>query len=404
MHDGWRIALAVALVAASAGLAGCLGEESPPDDGDDEAPGPPSEGEPPGQLPERIGGLEHLGAVPNEDAKDVEVRGSIAYVGAASGLFTVNLTDPAEPEVLGTARDAPSRYVELVPYEDRLVAAASGVQQDVLHLVDVTDPEAPERITSFDPGRNVHGTDRVPGTHLLYNPRGVGDPVDSGIDVIDVADPENPEVAERWSFPPVASGQPVETPGCAMLRFTEGSDTAWCPGVTQTYALDVADPLAPELVGVISNPAIEVHHWVAPFADGDRIFLADWAGAANAQACSGSPDGQASGPTAAVWVYDVSDPSDPQPTGAVSAPPPEDLQEGASCSAHVLERVGDRPVAAVAWHHGGAVLVEASDPAQPTVVDRWAAGQDVWSLATWGPFVVTGSQNAGVDVLAVTGE
>lgn len=399
---GRTLALTVALIAASAALAGCLGDDAGPAESNQTTPDDDAATN--RTVPEQIGGLEHVAHLANDDAKDVEVVNGTAYVGAASGFFTVDLSDPESPEILGTVREVSSRYVALVEYEDRLVATASGLQQETLYLVNVTDPADPRLITSFDPGRTVHGTDAVPGTHLLYNPRGVGDAVEPGIDIIDVSDPANPEVLTRWSFPRTWQGQPVETPGCAMIWMQAGSEMAFCPGVSQTYLLDIADPENPELVSVISNPSIQVHHWVAPFDDQTRLFLADWAGAGNAQTCSGASGGgsDVSGSAGAVWVYDISDPQDPAPMGFTSAPPPQDLQDGQACVVHTIEGVPGHPVTAAAWHYGGVVLVDASDPMQPRVMDQWTNGTDVWAVDVWGPYVIAGQQNEGLDIFRLT--
>lgn len=406
------LGLALGLVLLTVGMAGCLtpdvGErpadrDTPSGDGSEDSDGTPTPTAPPA-VPVPVTGIEHVAHLDEGDARDVEVHEGVAYVGAADGFFTVDLSDPATPTRLDALRDVGSRYVELLEDHDRDVAAVSGAQQETLYLVDVSDPTRLELLASLEPGRTVHGVAQVPGTGLLYNPRGVGDPVEPGIDVVDVSDPTNPEVVQRWPFPRQAGGQPVTSPGCAMIDVHAQDDRAYCPAVDQTYILDISDPTSPEVVGAITNPAINVHHWARAFADHSRLFLADWAAASTAPTCASPGDVDAlagSDPAGAVWLYDVEDPASAQPVGFTARSAPE-AEQASPCAPHVLELVDDQPVAAVAWHRGGLVLVDATD--EPAVVDAWTSGRNAWSLDTWGGLVVAGNDQGGVDVLRLTGE
>lgn len=395
--------LALATLVLSAGLAGCVGDEEPPaSDGD----GPETLPEDPGSavpVPAQISGLEHLSHLDAEQGFDAVARGETAYVSAPSGFYTVNISDPSNPEQLGVVREAASRYIELMPQADRLVAAASGAQQEVLHFLDVTDPQTPRLLTSFDPERTVHNVAVVPGTSLLYNPRGVGDPVEPGIDIIDASDPANPEVVERWTFPRTSGVQPVQTAGCGMVTFDLDKDRAFCPAVSQTYILDIADRMSPELVSTISNPAINVHHWTQTMADGEVLLIADWAAAGNTPTCDRASELPTGPPPGAVWAYDISDVEDPQPLGFVDVDPPEEVGPDEQCSPHVVEKVPGHEMAVVAWHRAGVVLLDANDPANLEVVDRWEAGGNAWSLSVHGGLVLAADRDGGLDVLRLAG-
>lgn len=401
-----RLGPVLALAAALA-LAGCLGAGSmDPSAGPAAAPADGAGGDDPASPrapPGSVGGLAHLDHLAARQGFDVAARGDVAYVASRAGFYTVDISDPSQPRKLDTLRAAGSRYVELMDQPGRLVAVASGGQQEVYHLVDVTDPTDLQLITSYDPGRTVHNTGVVPGADLLYNPRGAGDPVQPGIDIVDVSDPANPEVVKRWSFPRRMGAQPVETAGCGVVTFQLQRDRAYCPAVTQTYILNVSDLRDPEVVGVISNPAINVHHWTQVVDGGDTLLVADWAAAGNAPTCaSRSPvPARAGPPPGALWAYDISDPSDPEPMGYLDIAPPPGVGPREQCSPHVVERTADEDVVAVAWHRAGVALVDVSDPANMQVVDRWYQGGNSWSLDVHGGLVLAPARDSGLDVVAL---
>jgi len=397
-----RVLLTVLLVAAP--LTGCVGVVDDP--ASDRASTTNAwETQPPVATPSDPTSLNHLASVDAEQGFDVASKGDFAYVAARSGFYTVDVSDPANPEKLASVLDAQSRYVQLIDQDDRLIAAASGANQDVYHFVNVTDPSQPELLSSFDPGRTVHNMAVIPSSSLLYNPRGVGDPVEPGIDVIDASDPANPEVVDRWSFPPTASGEPIRTAGCGVLTFDLSRDRAYCPAVTQTYVLDITDRTEPEVLGAISNPAINVHHWTQQMDEGETVLIADWAAAGNTPTCdSREPVPPTTGPPpGALWSYDVSDTGDPQPLGYVEVPPPAEIGPDEQCSPHVVERVPGTDKVLVAWHHAGVALVDTSDPADMQVVDRWVGDTNVWSLDVHGDLVIATDRDGGIDVIALDG-
>lgn len=397
-----RASLGLALLLLAAGFAGCVTSEDPGEDEDGQAPGD-EDARSPVPVPAQVTGLSHLAHVDEEQGFDAAAQGSTAYVAARSGFYTVDIGDPGEPETLAVVHDAGSRYVELMPQGERLIAVASGANQEVLHFLDVTDAERPELVSSFDPGRTVHNVAIVPGTSLLYNPRGVGDAVEPGIDIIDASDPAEPEVVDRWSFPPAADGQPVGTAGCGTVTFQLAEDRAYCPAVTQTYILDISERRNPEVVSVISNPAISVHHWTQQMADGDVLLIADWAAAGNTPTCDDAGPTEAGPPPGAVWAYDISTVEDPQPLGFVDVEPPEGVGPDEACSPHVVERVPGHELALVGWHRAGVVLLDVGDPASMTVLDRWAEGNDAWSVHVHEGLVLAPDRDAGLDVLELTG-
>jgi hypothetical protein len=402
-----RTLLALALLAGSLALAGlCLG--GAPDGGSASHEGAPEAGgadggepAPPRAPPASVGSLEHLDHLPARQGFDVAARGDHAYVASRSGFYTVDIPDPEEPVKLEVLREAGSRYVELVDQGDKLVAAASGANQEVLHLVDVTDPEDPELLSSFDPGRTVHNTGVVPGTSLFYNPRGAGDAVEPGIDIVDASDPANPGVVERWSFPETADGEPVRTAGCGVVTFDLSRDRACCPAVTQTYSLDVSDLLDPKVVGVVSNPAIDVHHRTQAIDGGDTLLIADWAAVGNAPNCDDVTPDPLDPPPGAVWAYDISDLDEPEPLGYVDVAPPPAVGPDEQCSPHVVEATSDEDRVAVAWHRAGVALVDVSDPANMQVVDRWFQGGNTWSLDVHGGLVLAPARESGLDVIGL---
>ncbi len=392
------LAILIVLPAALAGCLGDAGEEGQASLEDTrEANATASWAKP---LPETITGLEHLTRLDAvESAGGLHLEGDLAYVsGQNTGFYVVDVSTPRQPEILGSVKDQFTRDVDLLDYPNRTVAvtAASGTG---MVFIDVTEPTQPEVLATVlgGTGGNVHNVAVVPGTHLVYNSRSLDTP---GVDIVDASDPETPEVVTTFG-----------TLTCHDVTFHMPDDRAFCPGVRETQIWDVSDPEAPEVVSRVYNPAIQIHHWATTARNGSLLIIGDeFAGstdaAAGCLAATETPatEGTVSDPVGAVWFYDISDEATPVPLGYVAPPLPADNVPPTPCTAHFGEVLPDRDVMVIGWRAAGTYLVDFSDPSAPALVDHVTPTGDNWEAVHHNGYVFTGDTQRGMDVFTFTGE
>ncbi len=380
-------------------LAGCL-QEAP--DGGDENAGSDTDAATDWHraLPESITGLDHVSQVDGvEEAAGIATYKDHLYVaGLGTGFYILNVTTPEDPALVGHLVDQWSRGVDLVHYDDGTIVAALAAGGSGMAFYNVTDPTEPVHLeTVLEGDVAVHNVYTLPGTQYVYNSRSLDVP---GVDIVDASDPEDIHVAA------VVRGETT----CHDIRFYPEGDRGYCAAVEQTQVWDMADPLDPQLVQAIVNPAIQIHHWAMPVHNGTLLVIGDeFAGstgaAAGCFAASEGPDvvGTVSDPVGAVWFYDLSDESAPVPLGFLAPELPVDNVPPAPCTAHFGEQVGDRDLMVVGWRTAGTVLVDFSDPMAASIVDVVPTDGDVWEARYLGGWVFTGDTGRGSDVLTFTG-
>jgi len=143
----------------------------------------------------------------------------------------------------------------------------------------------------------------------------------AGLHVVDVSDPENPQLLATR-----------DTPGNANDVRVEGVHAYVADGEAGLVIVDVSDPLAPFLAGVLDTPGVATDLAVS----GNLVFVADGA--------------------AGVVAIDVSDPAAPIEVGRVDTPG----------NARGIDAAGD--LAVVADGPGGLRVVDVSDPAAMVIV------------------------------------
>lgn len=413
------LALTALLVFVALALAGCLAAEGPNVDTQDPLAGAGDGADHEGfELPETITGLRTVAQVEHDSAGGLWVRDGFAYVsGLGSGFFIVDVRDPGNATKVASLTEAAdgdplsARDVDLLDIPapngtdgpDRTIAAlAQGNSR--MHFIDVTDPAAPVALSVLDVGQPVHNLAVVPNTTLVYNSRSLGDVAEPGIDIVDAADPADPEVVARWTFPRVAAGSPIVTTGCHDITVYADPARAYCAGVTQTYIMDVSDPMEPVIEGVITNPLVNIHHTAIPTDDHDLLLVGDEYGGAAAPACfgyedTGTPLGPVSTPTGALWFYDISTPTAPVLQGYLSAPTPSEGPLSSPCTAHFGDFVGDRPLYAMSWYTAGLLLVDFEDPTNPFIVDQTLEDRNLWDVRYWNGHLVSGEIGSGSSVV-----
>jgi hypothetical protein len=401
--------LLVAIALLGAAFVGCIGSADENVDAASTEPATDDTPEAPNyELPNEITGLEPTADIPADGGAGLWIHEGKAYVAAqGDGFYVADVSDPKDPEKLGHLEGVQPRDADILEYPNRTVAALAAGTSGI-HLVDVTDPERPELVSTLEMDAPAHNLAVVEGEHKIYNSRSLGDPVDPGIDIVDVTDPAEPTLEKTWTFPDTVNGQPVLTTGCHDVTVYPLHDRAYCAGVTETFILDVSDPMDPNVEGVIANPAINIHHWAQPSQDHDLLIIGDEYGGTQAPACFGAQDTEqpdertVSAPTGAIWFYDIRQPEQPTPLGWVS--PPMETENPRPCTSHFGDLIPDRDKIAVGWYHQGVVLVDFTDPTAPRIVDQAAQDHNVWEAQYTNGHLVTGNIDGGSSILSLTGQ
>ena len=245
-------------------------------------------------------------------------------------------------------------------------------------LIDVRDPKRPRIIGNLylPGGANAHTIQPYPGGKYLYvSPGGLRN--GAAIQYIaDISNPRKPKV--------VATFKPNEA-GCHDLSFffTKDRKLAFCSGLGETQIWNVADPVAPEIIGHIVNPAIEFHHYAVASDDGKLLAIDDEAAFAHECRSGQSPFGR-------VWVYDISDPTAPIPLGSFAPPRSGDFVIGnyvdwvqSWCLAHLIAWQPGTHNLAVPWFTGGVSVIDFSEPSMPEEIAFYQPKPSAAYAVTW---------------------
>jgi len=334
------------------------------------------------------------------EARCVAASGDLAFVGAENlGLVVLDVSNPASPEYLGTARERMRRPVDIA-VKGKLAWVAS---EDGLHLFDASKPTKPRRVSSRKRARPAGGTDDLDlGLGLdtgggatgakavsLKDLEAVRHPVrlflteeylyvvdrKQGLLVIDIVDPLNPETVGSYRpsegktvkgvSPHATSVYVVDQTAYLTVNHgyvpQKGEDAEELMQVDVgggLHVLNVADPLEPFLMGRYAVPETPTD-FVDVVVEGNRAFVSD--------AVFG------------LWAIDVSDERQPVRLGGV--PTQGEIRD--------MSIEGD--VAYLASGSGqGVFAVDIADPASPKLLGHYHTGFDSPSVAAYEGVVYTG--------------
>ncbi|NGM67624.1 hypothetical protein G6M89_01140 [Natronolimnobius sp. AArcel1] len=335
---------------------------------------------------------EPLGRVEIDNAAEAVVGddGDIVYVAATTGFATVDISDPADPEVLAEERGLEfddQRFNEIldVKVDGNLLAVAGPANQanDFLFhgfaIYDVSDPAEPELLGEpYETGYHIHNcfledeTLYVVGNGELENP----------LVVFDLGGDEIEEIS-RWSL---VEQEPDWQDVNWLVRYLHDvyvhDDIAylahWNAG---TYLLDVSDPSEPEYISHVSETTLEDElaveddneaqmglpgndHYSAVDDTGDLLGVGREAWATG----QGDTDTDRPG---GIDLYDVSDPADPVHRATIDAPRAlnERYNGGLWTTAHNFELRDNELYAS--WYQGGVTIHNVSDPSDPEEIASW---------------------------------
>ncbi|MGH3361553.1 MAG: LVIVD repeat-containing protein [Nocardioides sp.] len=222
-------------------------------------------------------------------------------------------------------------------------------------IVDLTSPAAPRTVSFLPVERGSHNMTIHPSGDYLYNSN--SDLITSTnptITIYDVRDPAQPKKVQDYSIPfvPLSLGSESHD-----ITFNESGTRAYSAALSQTLILDTSDPRNPEQVTQILDPAINVVHQSDPVTmerpDGSQrellIITDERAGAAASAECPGG----------GLHVYDITAEQSPEKLGTWYIPAMT-VQDGATCTSHVLRIYPEQEMATIAWYAQGVRVLDIS--------------------------------------------
>ncbi|WP_276258599.1 LVIVD repeat-containing protein [Haloglomus litoreum] len=323
-------------------------------------------------------------------AKEVvpSADGRTAFLAVTDGFAVVDVTDPESPEVVhenrepwageGNGRLEQIYDVKLDAENDLLAVVGPANPRNAwkgLIVYDVSDPTAPEKVAVHETEFFNHNCFATGGyVYLCGNA--------SERNSLVVVDARAGEEVGRWSIADVDERWTEVGPNWVLHDVYVHDGVAylahWDAG---TWAVDVSDPTAPELLARIRGRDAETFvemtrsearqdyseppgndHYVATSDDGTLLGISLEAWDTNRGDDSGGPGG--------VWLYDVSDPTAAEELAFIEPPPTDDPTFGGTwTTSHNFSFAGDRLY--TSWYEGGVRVYDVSDPADPALLARW---------------------------------
>jgi len=256
------------------------------------------------------------------------------------GLTIVDVTEPVSAQIVAQLSGVPGFDVKAWGHFVYTVTGNGGV--GLGKIIDIADPTAPQIVGSFDSSHNIFITDD--GYMILESP---------GIRVLNLKpDPTKP--APLWAGG--SEGHDASVINNVLYDFH---------GNAGTFIYDFTNPANPTLIGIINDPELTYHHHGWTSEDGNYLFICDEA---------------SQHPTPDIFVYNISDPSNPQRVGQFGDP---------DATVHNLFVIGDYAV--TSYYSAGFRVFDVSDPVNPVVVDEYDTALSSRGGA-WGvyPFAPSG--------------
>jgi hypothetical protein len=334
---------------------------------------------------------EPLGFQALEKTKEVVVgdAGETAYAATTDGFATIDVSDPANVEILAARRTLLADreggpltgiYDVKVDGDTLIVVGPANAQEDPslngMLVYDVSDPASPERTAFFETEYPIHNS-FLDGdvAYLTANDRQTNPTV-----VVDLSGDEPTELA-RWSIVNYDEAWAdvhwyVRTNHDVYVHEDVLYIAHWDAG---TWLVDVSDPANPEYVDHVGHydpadltdvqPSVEGtqlpgnSHYVAVNDDASVL-------ASGAEAWDQDPDDDRNGGPGGIDLWDISDSQNPEKLTVIDAPPtPDPTYGGTWTTSHNFDFHGDRLY--TSWYRGGVKIHDISDPANPEELAWW---------------------------------
>ena len=261
-------------------------------------------------------------------------------------------------------------------------------------IVDITTPRRPQTVSYLAVPRGSHNMTIHPSGDYLYNSN--SDLITSTaptITIYDISRPARPKKVQDYAIPFVPASLGSESHD---ITFNRSGTRAYSAALSQTLVLDTSDPENPKQVSQIVDPSINVVHQSDPVTltrpDGTKrrllVITDERAGAAASAECPGG----------GLHVYDVTGAKEESPEKVGSwFIPAATVQDGATCTSHVLRMYPRQGLMTIAWYAQGVRVLDISGlaTAEPSPVPAIGEGigmkeighyvlpdSDTWSFKT----------------------
>jgi hypothetical protein len=351
---------------------------------------------------------EVVAEAPNPVSRELSLQDGVAYTSDRQGLVTIGFSDPENPVPMGVAPAQGNTNNDVKVSGDVATAANDGDPAGVTFF-DVSDPAAPEQQGFYGTPSGVHNHYIQDGYAYVC----VSDSEDASfsearIDVVDYADPANPEKFGEWRlrdhYPEMALAG-INPAHDVYVQDEVAYVPFWDAG---TVAIDVSDPREPVAVAhfdALENADIAPRsttefysryigapgndHYARPTPDGEYLFV----GAETYPDPTGTAIPEKHG---GVRIYDLSevdlrspidteaqngapaDPTGPEPVARIDAP--EEPAFGALRCSHNFDFDPEREEFYCSWYQGGVRAYDVADPTAPEEVGSFVSpeGQPFW--------------------------
>ena len=294
------------------------------------------------------------------------------------GMQIVDITDPEEPFIAAVYDCAISQGdIQVWKHDRRILAsytadgtfvaagAASRCGRDLelgpdasgTVIVDLTTPTSPQTVSYLAVPRGSHNMTVHPSGDYLYNSNSdLITSTEPTITIYDISQPEQPRKVQDFPLPfvPLSLGSESHD-----ITFNEDGTRAYSAALSQTLVLDTSDPENPVQVSQILDPTINVAHQADPVTltreDGSEravlVVTDERAGAAASAECPGG----------GLHLYDITGDLEqaPEKIGTWFIPAAT-VQDGATCTSHVLRVYPDQEMLTVAWYAQGVRVLDLS--------------------------------------------
>ena len=295
------------------------------------------------------------------------------------GLQIINITDPRNPRRVAVYDCQISQGdVQVWRNDGRILAsytadgtvgeqgAASRCGKDLdleaadagTVIVDLTNPREPATVSFIPVAEGSHNMTIHPSGDYLYNSNSdlLTGGTDPNIAIFDVRNPRRPKLVQNFPLPftPTSLGSESHD-----VTFSKNGERAYSAALSQTTVLDTSDPRNPKMVSNIVDPSINVVHQADPVTltkpNGRTrqvlIITDERAGAAASAECPGG----------GLHVYDITGKKeqDPEKMGTWYIPATT-VQEGTTCTSHVLRIYPRQKMMTIAWYAQGVRVLDIS--------------------------------------------
>ena len=223
-------------------------------------------------------------------------------------------------------------------------------------IVDLTNPRKPSTVSFLPVERGSHNMTIHPSGDYLYNSNSdLATSTSPTIAIFDISNPKRPEHVQDFALP-VRPGLGSESHD---VTFNRSGTRAYSAALSQTLTLDTSNPREPEIISNIVDPTINVSHQADPVKlrreDGTKrrvlVITDERAGAAASAECPGG----------GLHLYDITGKleQNPQKIGTWFIPAAT-VQDGATCTSHVLRIYPRQQLLTIAWYAQGVRVLDIS--------------------------------------------